>query len=1383
MEQKILGIDLGTNSLGIALRNIDNGGNIANQLDYYSSIIFNSGVGKDTKGEYSYAAERTKYRSTRRLYQSRKYRIWATLKLLIAHDCCPLTAENLERWSKYDKTTRLKREYPVDATLFEQWVRLDFDGDGIADYSSPYQLRAELMERQLDWDSQSDRYKFGRVMYHIAQRRGFKSSKGETLKDAGDNEDLSTIEVESAMKKSEEKKSKGIAEFMKEHNLETVGCAFAKLEKDGIRVRNHPEYQAVQSQYREEVDKICRHQHIDALSPELYRGLVSTKKGEGTIFYRRPLRSQKGNIGKCTLEPTKRRCPVSHPDYEEYRALTFINNIKYRISPNEEWKNLTGTERKQLFDTLFCRAKGTFKFADIRTWIEKSHNGIHLDYNSRTINYRDYTTVAGCPIISRLRKLLGEEWRTKEIVTERERVNNKSGAIHKVSYNYEDLWHLCFTCDDYEDLYEFVQTRFGFDETQAKEMTRMWSSMQDGYTTLSLKAIRNILPFLREGLIYSDAVPLAKIPDIIGNERWERNKGNVLSAIETLKDNSSRTRLVYNLTNTVISNYKALSFEDQFAYKNTDYTLTDVDRKDILQCCIDYFGEKRWGQMSSTEQTALQDEIAKLYQQFFASSKREYYKLPKMSDTLKEYLARLLPDINKDEWDKIYHHSQISLFPQSQPQLGTPDIGSIKNPVVLRALHVLRKAINALLAEGMVDEDTRIVVETAREMNDANWRRAIERYQKEREKENAAIAEIIREFRPNYTDSDIDKGRLLFEQNIIAETNRDAKQKAERFALDLQKYKLWKEQNFQCLYTGKHISIADLFDDSVVDIEHTIPRSLSFDDSLSNKTVCFAHFNRYTKNNQIPSELSNYNEILRRIKPWEDKLEHIMSQIELWKGKARTAPTIERKNECLQQKHQWELERDYWRAKINTFTIQKDEMDLGFRNSQLVDTRIITKYAFHYLKSVFNRVDVEKGNVTSAFRKILGVQSADEKKDRSKHSHHAIDAAILTVVPTAAKRDKMMELYYKLEDAPEFEKENLRIELQKEVRDCRIGSVNGLLETIERNILVNHISKDQTLAPSHKRRRINGHIVEGQWQTGDSVRGSLHKDTFYGAIKSPTGDLYMVKRTPIKTMSEKDIETIVDERLKEMIQTQLKHKMEEEGLSASKAMESEFYMLDINGNPITQDRNGRPIAPLRHVRCYAKAGRGFLKIDTALPIKKQTYPSKQDYKNTYYAQNDDNYLCLFYEGMVKGKVQRSFRLVNYLDVAKLNLKNEKTLFHEPEFAYYEGNHSMPLRAILKKGTRVLLFANTPDEIPDLDNDALSQRLYVVRKFNVITSVYVYMHQHIDARKETEFSTEEKGTEFNSQKTYPYIKCTAPNFKALIEHYDFEINPLGKINFK
>ena len=107
---KTIGLDLGTNSIGIAIRNRDNGKEIIEQLEYFSSVIFKSGVGSGKTGEFSYAAERTKKRRTRRLYQARKYRIWATLKLLIENDCCPLSMEDLEQWSRYDKALGLKRQ-------------------------------------------------------------------------------------------------------------------------------------------------------------------------------------------------------------------------------------------------------------------------------------------------------------------------------------------------------------------------------------------------------------------------------------------------------------------------------------------------------------------------------------------------------------------------------------------------------------------------------------------------------------------------------------------------------------------------------------------------------------------------------------------------------------------------------------------------------------------------------------------------------------------------------------------------------------------------------------------------------------------------------------------------------------------------------------------------------------------------------------------------------------------------------------------------------------------------------------------------------------------------------------------------------------------------
>jgi CRISPR/Cas system Type II protein with McrA/HNH and RuvC-like nuclease domain len=82
----IFGLDLGTNSIGWALRNP---ALKENQIEKFGVLTFNKGVGNSKTGEYSYAAERTKKRSTRRLYQARKYRLWTTLAHLIAEGYCP----------------------------------------------------------------------------------------------------------------------------------------------------------------------------------------------------------------------------------------------------------------------------------------------------------------------------------------------------------------------------------------------------------------------------------------------------------------------------------------------------------------------------------------------------------------------------------------------------------------------------------------------------------------------------------------------------------------------------------------------------------------------------------------------------------------------------------------------------------------------------------------------------------------------------------------------------------------------------------------------------------------------------------------------------------------------------------------------------------------------------------------------------------------------------------------------------------------------------------------------------------------------------------------------------------------------------------------------
>ncbi len=1468
----ILGIDLGTNSIGLSLRNTNFNGSIQNQLEYFTSIIFPSGVGKGKSGEFSYAAERTKHRSSRRLYQARRYKKWETLGLLIENDYCPLSMEDLEKWSKYDKAKGLKRQYPIHATNFEQWIRLDFDGDGKPDYANPYELRAELMEKQFDFTKQINRYKLGRALYHIAQHRGFKSSKGETIKEQEQNEkdNIQDFDLAEALKKSEEKKSGKLSEYMKKYNLPTVGCAYAHLRKNGIRVRNSI-YQAVRSQYKDEIKQIFEYQNGLDKNSDFYKRLLSEKKGEGTIFYKRPLRSQKGQIGYCTLEPNKPRCPISHPEFEKFRAWCLINNIRFGEDLKE---TLTLEQKRELFHERFLLTRSSFKFEEIRKWIERE-TFMRLDYKAKTINYKDKTNVSGCPISGRLKNLLGEDWEKWMCKTGITKVikQKKDGKYTErqveIGYSSYDLWHICFSFDEPENVETFAKEKLHFDDKQAKQLVRIFFAIQQGYSMLSLKAIKNINRFLEEGLIYSDAVLLAKLPDIF-KDRWAIEKDAIVSQIDLVIENNRKQKLLFNIVNTLIANYKSLGYDDEiqfnerFADHNTTYKLQPSDYNDIKTVTIKAIGEKTWAKKDEEKQKAILEQVAVLYQNFFASEQRDYYKLPKVADDLAKLLHEKYNFLQEKDLKKIYHPSMIEFYASAKEQhlddgrwmklLGSPVIGAFKNPMAMRVLHVLKKQINDLLKASLINgEETRIVVETARELNDANMRWAIETYQREREAENKEYEKILNEYFPNrnINDKEIEQARLMCEQHDIPESDilqqkekidKDKTLKSLIYKKDLTKYRLWLEQGCRCIYTGKMINITNLFDENAYDFEHTIPRSLSFDDSLANLTICDAHYNRTIKQNQMPTQLANYDKdangytaILPRLQPWIDKVERLKDNVEFWKTQSKRAQDKDRKNQCIRQQHLWKMELDYWKAKVDRFTMT--EVTSGFRNNQLNDTRLITKYAYHYLKTVFNKVDVQKGKITSNFRKILGVQSTDDKKNRDKHSHHAIDATILTMIPSAAQRDKMLEIFYKIQEEEKLHRDTtvLKKELSKEIKKCNLPTnVSLIAPFIENNILINHVSKDQTLTPAHKRKRIRGKIVplrdadgkiiyetnaDGtvkknkyghpipkakQWITGDSIRGQLHKDSFFGAIKYPIIDkegkptrkngsfiyekesngqdvISMVMRVPITSFTKEDeLKKIVDPTIRASIAKTIA-KRKEEGKSFKAAIEEPIWLLGKDGNEIKIDKNGLPISPIRHVRCKVAAGRGFFTKDKAIEVKEQTYPSKYPYKNIYYAQNDGNYLCLLYEGVKKGKVVRQFKFINYFETISLGIKNTNSLYSEPYFQKIEDRKTeLKLSAVIKTGTHILMWKDSPDELESLTNEQLSRRLFVVYKFNLKGANCIYLENHLEARNE--IPQKEDYTIFDTTKYQARLTLVANGFNCLIENRDFKINAIGNIEW-
>lgn len=1373
---KTLGIDLGTNSIGLTLREDD-------VFSWYGVYTFKKGVGEGKSGEFSFAAERTKHRSSRRLYNARRYRKWETLKVLIEYGYCTLNIETLDKWKHYKKGEG--RVFPVNDKEFQEWIKMDFDGDGLPDFSSPYQLRRLLITEKLDLSVAENRLKLGRALYHIAQRRGFKSSRKQ-----GANEKTAVY------KGSNETKAIGrnsYDELISEHG--SLGAAFAYLEDDGIRVRNR---YTLRSDYRNEVEKILDFQEI---RNEDFRDKLLLETSNGSIFYQRPLRSQKGLVGKCTLEPNKPRCPISHPNFEEYRAWSFINNIKYRNDQDTEFEAISIELKEKLYyEKFFYKSKREFDFSDIRKFI-KAHGSENweLNYSPKM----DKVSVSSCFVSARLKSVLGDDWQHFRKEVNRK---NRNGVEELKTYTIEDVWHILFSFEDQEYFEEFLSKTLELEEHQVKELCTLFNSFPVGYANLSLKAINNILPFLREGIIYSEAVILAKIPEILGKKVFEANKETILNAVKEEIEANRFEKKIINITNNLIFKYYALDYENRYGWKNASYQLESSDHKDIETTVIDNFEERSWEKLDSDYKTTVVTEVSKKYQEFFSTSTRQHFKQPHLVKQLKRFLDNNF-DLGEKLVDKIYHPSQIDIYPKKEEQefLLSPKTAAFKNPMAYKTLYKLRDVVNYLIEIEKIDSDTRLVVEIARELNDSNKRWAIESYQRSREAENklyaSAIAELIKdpEFKGAanpHSSTDADKFRLWTEQlpnyeDILKAVNSTKD--------DVNKYRLWKEQNCICLYTGKFINITDLFNSNVIDFEHTIPRSKSFDNSLDNMTVCYADYNRNIKKNQMPTELPNfeteshgYKAIKPRLEVWEKKVEHLFEQIDFWKSKSKKAMDKAEKDNAIRQKHLRKMDYDYWKNKVDRFT--RTEVSQGFVNSQLVDTQIITKYAYHYLKTVFNKVDVIKGKQTSEFRKIYGIQTKEEAKDRSKHYHHAIDAAVLTLIPSSKKREDILKKAYEYEEGYKGRQYHEKPFL---------GFEHSMIEAIEKNILINNIADaDQTLTPGKKTVRKRGRVVwidkENQIPKiaqGDSIRGELHLQTYYGKIKRAAKDengslqrdeeqnivynqvdgkdeIWMVIRKPIDSVKF-NTDVIVDGHIAEHLIKQLNNGVKQHEL---------------------KDFQGKQV---RHLRCRVKSARGFMNPDNATIVKEQVYKSDKDYKNYIYADSGENYMFGLYENdngrsIVPFNIFESAQSIKHLDEVNAN-----NLFKFKEPIYIgRGNKAKEafLTHVFMVGQKVLLFENDKEELKDLDIEDLPKRLYYVKRLADAKTQRILFQHHLEARDDKQlsedFPKEDFGTKgkdgfsnFSVNFNAPRLLLTPGNFNFIIEEKDFEMKFDSSINFK
>ncbi len=1203
--EKILGIDTGTNSLGWAIvQRTDEGCRLLDRGVH----IFQEGVGKENGKEKSEAAERTKHRSIRIGYYRLRLRKIRLLRILSDNGLCPpLAREVLSAW-------RLKKIYPKSG-FFMEWLRTD-DKEG----KNPYADRHRCLHERLDLSGQAGRYTLGRALYHIAQRRGFLSNRKEQ---GGDDEG---------------KVKEGIGELTR--RMQEAGCAylgdyFFGLYNRGEKIRRH--YTARKEHYLAEFQAICGRQGLDkALADSL----------EKAIFHQRPLKSQKGLVGRCTLEPGKPKCPASHPCYEEYRMLCFLNNVKVRTPRDAALRPLNAEERAKAMPLFYRKSKPSFNFEDIaKKLAPKSMYGYYRESPEMPylFNYPMDTSVPGCGVTAALMDIFGANWMdgVGEVYT--------LGAGKTRLQIANDVWHALFFYSDVDKLAEFACERLQLGEEDARKFSRI--QLPSGYASLSLKAIGNILPHLRRGIVYSHAVFLGNLRAVLPACVW-----GVPEVREAAIDGLVREMDAYSPT---------------------------TGQRTLEDCVKDYLGQ-RYG---------VADEALK----------------------------------------KLYHPSMMETYPKVRPaadgscRLGSPRVASVRNPMAMRSMFRLRKLVNRLLQEGKVDADTVVHVEFARELNDANRRKALADFDKENEAQKARARTDIAEMYLHETGKCIDPSDT-----------------------DVLKFRLWEEQGRKCLYTGRSIGIADFIGPAPeFDIEHTIPQSVGGDSTRMNLTLCDSRFNREVKKTKLPSELSNHDEILPRIKEWKDRYEELERQIRRTRTN-RAATKKEEKDKIIQKRHLLELRRDYWKGKYERFVMT--DVPEGFSRRQGTDIGIISRYARLYLKSFFKQVYTVKGIATADFRKIWGIQEAYSKKERVNHVHHCIDAIVIACIGR--------EEYGRLAQYYHGKEEHRWHGRQKPAFPKPWPSFVEDVKNVERDILVSHFTPDNMPKQGRRRVRQDGGRVLCK---GDAARGALHEDTYYGAIER--GDkIRYVRRIALSSLKETDVKNIVDDTVRGIIQAAIVQK----------------GFKDAMAGPVWMNEEKR--IPINKVRCYAT------QVTKPLHIRQHRDVSAKDYKRQYHVVNDGNYMLAIYIGRDrKGKEKRDFELVNMLQAADYyKASNEKQTADFRMVPFRSQRHDCPFAYALKKGTMVLLYENTPEEIWESTAQGLSRRLYKVTGMSSMTVAgndyaTIKLRHHEEARQAKDLKAK-NGPYRQGEALRPAIAMYHTQIKALVEGYDFALNELGEIKW-
>ena len=347
----------------------------------------------------------------------------------------------------------------------------------------PYPLRARGLDEPLS------PFELGRALFHLNQRRGFKSNRRADRK--GDDKEKGKI-AQAANRLREVLKAEGVrtfGEFLWRRHGGPEGTATART-RDAVRIRLEGEgsktlyeYYPLREMLAEEFNALLNEQkkhHAAILTDEALADL------RRAIFWQRPLKPVEP--GRCTLVPTEQRLPKALPSVEERTIYETLNHLRYGQGVTRD-KALTKEQRDLVAVALIQGTKGKkVSFETLRSALKLgSHVRFSLEDSGKD-GLDDYSSRAA-------RAFAHKDW--------------FGARWHALPLEVRDaIVQRLVDEDDEERVVAWLRTDHGVDEDAARRIAK-WSP-RDGVARLGKTANAAVLAELKKDVIqYSEAVKRA----------------------------------------------------------------------------------------------------------------------------------------------------------------------------------------------------------------------------------------------------------------------------------------------------------------------------------------------------------------------------------------------------------------------------------------------------------------------------------------------------------------------------------------------------------------------------------------------------------------------------------------------------------------------------------------------------------------------------------------------------------------------------------------------------------------------------------------------------------------------------------------------------------